>query len=368
MSRDGLAQRMRVALDRVVEWEETGRISIAQADRLAHRTHTPLGYLYLSKPPQDQDDLSIPDFRTRHAGAPPSAPSLDLRETVHAMERRQAWMREELIEGGAEPLRFVGAFSPGHHHGEVASAMREVLGIADGWAEGLRSWTDALGFLRARLDAAGLLVVFNGIVGNGTDRKLDPDEFQGFALADAYAPLIFVNNADFVAAETFTTAHELAHVFIGESGISRFERLQPPRNETEQFCDRAAAEFLVPESGMRDAWRTVERSSDPYQVIARHIKVSAIVAARRALDLNLIDREEYFDFYEKNKYQGKANQSTGAGGDFWKTQRWRIGPRFAATVVRAEAEGRVTYREACSLTGLSGDTFDNMAVELDITL
>lgn len=353
-------------IERVIDWEETGDISVAQADRLAERTHTPLGFLYLSKPPED--NLPISDFRTRHADAPPRRPSLDLLETVYAMQRRQAWMREDLIEDGVEPLEFVGAYSLDHGHMEVARAMRDALGIANGWAEDLPGWMDALRVFRDRLDAAGVLVVFNGVVGNSTSRKLDPQEFQGFALVDEYAPLIFLNNADFIAAKMFTLAHELAHLCVGESGVSHFERLQPSQNIIERFCDQAAAEFLLPESSLRGLWPSVADTSDPYQSIARKFKVSAIVAARRALDLDLISRETFLAFYDNHKHQGGTRQPANEGGNFWNTQKWRIGPRFAAAVVRAAREGRLSYWEACSLTGLKGETLENLAVRMDVPL
>ena len=366
ISRDDLARKMQVRVERVMDWEETGNISIAQADKLAERTHTPLGLLYLSTPPEDK--LPIPDFRTRHPDASPERPSLDLLETVHAMQRRQAWMRDDLVAAGAEPLPFVGACTLDHSHIEVAEAMRDALGIGDGWAANVPSWMDALRFLRDRLDTAGVLLVFNGVVGNATQRKLDPDEFQGFVLVDDFAPLIFVNNTDFIAAKMFTLAHELAHICVGQSGVSHFDRLRPSPNETERFCDQAAAEFLVPESSLRDLWHRVAHRYDPFQAVARHFKVSAIVAARRLRDLELIDRDTFFDFYDAHKQQGWSPPTTSDGGDFWNTQRWRIGPRFAAAVVRAAKEGRIAYREAYSLTGLRGETFDNLAVKLDILL
>ena len=366
ISPDDLAHKMNVKVERVMDWEENGSISIAQADRLAARTHTPLGFLYLSKPPEVS--LPIPDFRSPNADATHRRPSVDLLETVYSMQQRQAWMHEDLIASGAEPLSFVGSFSIESSYSDVADGMRRALGISSGWAQELPSWIDALRFLRDRMDASRVLVILNGVVGNSTNRKLDRDEFQGFALVNEYAPLIFVNNTDFIAAKMFTLAHEFAHICTGESGVSHFSRLRPSHHIVERFCDKAAAEFLVPESNLRQLWRSLPRTANRYQIVARHFKVSEIVAARRLLDLGLIDRDIFFAFYDKRKQQGWSQPSTSDGGNFWNTQRWRIGPRFAAAVVRATKEGRVTYREAHSLTGLRGDAFDQLAVKMGVSL
>lgn len=359
-----LAEKLNVKPDRVTEWEQSGKISIAQADRLAARTYTPLGYLYLGEPPDDS--LPIRDFRTR--GGPPTRPSPNLLDTIYQMQRRQAWMRDDLIENEEDPLPFVGAYSQRDDHTKVAAAMRDALGLNPGWAEEQRSWREALSFLRSRVDQAGILVVFNGVVGNSNSRKLDPKEFLGFALVDEYAPLVFVNSAYFIAAQTFTLAHELAHLFVGETGLSAFDKLMPANNATENFCNRTAAEFLVPEEELLAYWPTVRNHKNPYQKIALRFKVSAIVASRRLLDLELIERDTFFDFYERNKGQGKGQATTTSGGNFWNTQRSRIGPRFASSVVRAAAEGRLLHREAYSLTGLKRNTFEKMPQEMGIQL
>ena len=365
LSQEELAKKIPVSLDRVTEWEETGTISIAQADKLAARTYTPLGYLYLQEPPDES--LPIRDFRTR-GGGPPKRPSPDLLDTIYQMQRRQSWMRDDLIEGGADPLEFVGAYSLTDGYMEVAEAMRTALGLVDGWAEERTGWSDALRFLRNRLDEVGILVVFNGVVGNNTKRKLDPDEFQGFVLVDEYAPLVFVNSADYIAAQTFTLAHEMAHLFIGETGLSVLDRLRPTDHGAEQFCHKAAAEFLVPQQELREFWSSVQYLDNPYQAVARKFKVSFIVAARRALDLGLIDRDAFFASYDDFKSQGRRAPSPRGEGNFWNTQRWRIGPRFAGAVARAAKEGRLPYREAYSLTDLKGDTFENMPEKMGVIL
>lgn len=359
-----LASKMQVKSERVTEWERTGIISVAQVDKLAHHTHTPLGFLYLPEPPEDR--LPIPDFRTRGTGAP-IRPSPNLLEVVYLMQRRQFWMRDELIEAENRPLPFIGAYQSDGDPRQVAAAMHDTLQLPRDWASQQSTWTEALGYLRDQSEDAGVIVVFNGIVDNDTHRKLDRDEFQGFALVDEYAPLIFVNGADFKAAQMFTFAHELAHLFVGEAGVSGFEDFQPSSHQTEQFCDRAAAEFLVPEQQLRDHWPEAKGSDDPYQSIARQFKVSTVVAMRRALDLDLIDRESFFESYGQYLTEERHKRETGKdGGNFWNTQKWRVGPRFGGAVVRAVRQGRLPYREAYGLTGLRGDTFENMPQKLGL--
>ena len=365
LSRDDLARKMQVKSERVLEWENSGNISIAQVKRLAGVTYTPHGYLYLYEPPDES--LPIADFRTI-GDEPLRRPSPDLLDTVYSMQRRQAWMREELvIEYESPALAFVGRFTSTDDPKRVADAIRETLRLDHDWASYHSNWEGAQRYLRDRIESAGVLLVINGVVGNNTYRKLDSEEFRGFALVDEYAPLIFVNNADYKTAQMFTLAHELAHIFVGEAGVSAFEDFQPSAHDTEQLCNLAAAEFLVPERELQSYWNKASQTHNSFFAIARQFKVSSIVAARRALDLKLIGRDEFFAFYnEHNNNQRSNSQENQNGGDFWATQKWRVGPRFATAVVRAVKEGRLTYKEAYSLTGLKGDTFENLSDRMGI--
>ena len=150
--------------------------------------------------------------------------------------------------------------------------MREHLELSTDWGSRQRSWTEALRHLRNRVEASGVLVVFNGIVGNDTHRKLDRGEFQGFALIDRYAPLIFVNGADFKAAQMFTLAHELAHVFVGATGVSNVDAMPSSGHDAEWFCNSAAAEFLVAEKELTARWGRVGTVEDSLQAVARQFK------------------------------------------------------------------------------------------------
>jgi Zn-dependent peptidase ImmA (M78 family) len=108
-----------------------------------------------------------------------------------------------------------------------------------------------------------------------------------------------------------------------------------------------------------------EEPYQPYRAIARRFKVSALVAARRLLDLDLINREAFFAFYRAYQDdEGRHKQRDKSGGSFWNNQSVRIGRRFGGAVVRAVSEGRLLYREAYALTGLKGKTFDRFVTQV----
>lgn len=348
---------------RLEDWQRgRAKPTLRQLEDLAKATATPLGFLFLDRPPAQP--LPIPHFRTI-SDRPNDRVSPELLGTVHAMQRRQAWMREYLVEDGNEPLPFVGSVTDTADPVDVASRVRQVLRIDEEWASESPTWSDALRRLRAALEDAGVLVVANGIVGNNTHRKLDVEEFRGFVLVDPYVPLVFINAVDARAAQMFTLAHEVAHVWVGSSAAFDLRDLQPAPNRTEQFCNRAAAELLVPEQALRGLWPRARTANEPLQVVARHFKVSVLVAARRALDLALIQRRKFLEFYQgylEDERRTAARSSE--GGDFYATQSARVGRRFADTVVRAVREGRLLYREAYELTGLYGQTFERFAAGL----
>ena len=206
------------------------------------------------------------------------------------------------------------------------------------------------------------------MVGNNSHRRLSVQEFRGFALTDPYAPLIFVNGADAKSAQMFTLAHELAHVWLGTGGLSGFESLLPGGTDVEDWCNRAAAELLAPERELRARWDQVRRAAGPFEALARTFKVSPVIAARRALDLHLVDRGVFFDFYERYVSRELRGGAKPSGGDFYNNQNTRVGELFATQVLRAAMEGRIGFKEAYELTGLRGGTFQRYARRLGVDL
>ncbi len=348
------------------EWE-SGELqpTLKQLEAFARAVHVPFGYLFLREPPDES--LPIADFRTVADTARDRA-SPGLIDTLYAMQRRQAWLREHLVESEAEPLAFAASARLADDPGAVGREMRCTLGLDGGWAAGVRSWQDAVNELRRMIERLGVMAVINGIVGNNTHRRLSVAEFRGFALTDHYAPLIFVNGADAKSAQMFTLAHELAHIWLGEGGLSGFENLLPGGTDVEDWCNRAAAEFLVPSRELRERWIQVRREQHPFEALGRSFKVSPVVAARRAMDLKLVERRAFFEFHERYINREHRGGTTPSGGDFYNNQNARVGKLFATHVMGAAMEGEIGFREAYELTDLRGGTFQDYAGRLGILL
>lgn len=341
--------------------------TLRQLEKLAKATNTPLGYLLLPEPPEEQ--LPVPDYRTL-PGTARRRPSPNLLDTLYTMQLRQDWLRESLLEDEAEELSFVGSASVSDDPRRVGRKMRHELRLDGAWAAEIPSWHEAVGELRSTIENTGVMAVINGVVGNNTRRLLDVEEFRGFALSDEYAPLIFVNGADAKSAQMFTLAHELAHIWLGSNGVSGFENLLPRGTGVENWCNYAAAEFLAPADEVLARWEEITQPQDArFDALARTFKVSPVVAARRALDLDLVDTSTFFDFYNRYANSERASRGAGSGGgNFYHNQNTRIGRLFAIHVVRAAMEGRIGFKEAYDMTGLRGGTFQKYARELGVYL
>lgn len=339
-------------LDRWLAGQEP---TLRQLEEFAKAAAVPFGFLFLQNLPEDQ--LPIPHFRTL-IGETRQRPSPELLETVHTMQRRQAWMREYLISEGYEPLPYVGSARVDGDPLKVARRIWETLDIPLTWAAEQPNWTSALMTLRQKAESAGILVASNSIVGTNSKRPLTVEEFRGFVLVDEYAPLVFLNSRDGKAAQMFTLAHELAHVWLGRSASFDLRDLQPANDKIEQACNRIAAEFLVPSEELRQFWRESGQNDAPFQAVARQFRVSEIVAARRTLDLGLISKETFFTFYNEYQSRERSDKKGKEGGDFYATSTLRLGRRFSEAVIRAVRKERLLYSEAFRLTGLYGRTFD----------
>lgn len=347
------------------EWE-SGDVqpTWTQLRAFAKAVHTGVAYFFGPEPPPD-DPEPIPDFRTV-GGRALARPSLDLLHTIYACQRRQDWYREYALAEGEERVAFVGSAGISNPVESVAAQMRRTLKFELADREAASTWTEALRMFVNAADAAGVLVMVSSIVGNNTRRRLDTEEFRGFAMADDYAPLVFVNGADAKAAQMFTLAHELAHIWLGETGLSDARPSGPSGRDVERWCNSVAAEFLVPLDAVRGEKRRGAELAAMAQRLASRFKVSKLVILRRMRDAGHLTESQFENAY-REELQSVHENLPPSGGNFYPTLRTRIGRRFAYAIVARTLEGRNSFTETFHLLGIrKSSSLEKFAVELGV--
>ena len=347
------------------DWESgKAQPTLKQLERFAKMVHAPVGFFFLQKPPDES--FPIPDFRTAGVSYL-KEPSPNLRDMVYICQQRQEWYRNFARMEAGEKLQFVSSSNLKDDVEIVAAAIRSTLSFdleerraCPTWSEALRRFIDAV-------EELGVLVMVSGVVGNNTHRVLDPGEFRGFVLSDDLAPLIFINGKDSKSAQMFTLAHELAHLWLGQSALSDSSADLLPSHDTEVWCNRVAAEFLVPLSVLGKEYREDESLSRALNRLARRFKVSTLVILRRLHDMGQLSKKQFKEAYDAELKNLQSVRGSG-GGDFYPTEITRVSRRFARALVADTLEGKTLFTESFRLLGFRKmQTFNDLAKRLGIT-
>jgi Zn-dependent peptidase ImmA (M78 family) len=347
LTRKAVAERIHVDEGELEAWASQGgpHPPFAKAELLAKTLHVPFGFFYLPDAPAA--DLPLPDFRGFDHSYKPTA---DLLELLNDTLVKQDWFKEYEKETGGKNLKFVGSFTIKNTVEEVAASIRQYLGIGVGLREATNSWSEYLSTLSKRAEAIGVLVMRSSVVGNSTHRHLQTNELLGFAIADPVAPVVFVNSADYKTSQVFTLAHELAHLWIGESAIANPDELdvQKHRSRVETFCNKVAAEVLVPRAAFEAAWNSLGgAASTRVQRLARKFWVSTYVTLRRAHELEKVDEDQYHTIRRQEAERRKKDD--GGGGNYYRNVVVRMSPRLTDAVLTQVNRGKVELRDAAQL-------------------
>lgn len=357
VSEEDLSHSLGVKLEKVIDWAAgKQKPTFGQAQKLASKLHIPFAFFFLPNPPQD--DLPIPDLRTPGNHGLEAA-SVDLKDIIAAVMRRQEWYKDYLLDQNAEELDFIGSRTIDGDPVEVAENIRHVLGLGQLNPRGL-NWEEYQRQIVAAAEKAGILVMRSGIVDNNTHRPLSVAEFRGFAISDRYAPVVFVNLRDAPPARLFTLLHELAHLWLGKSGVSSGKAIEDRREE--RFCNAVAGEFLAPTRDMLAYWNSGKSLDDNVFDLAKTFHVSRYVIIRRALDLDLVSYDTYQEYYRELVEQ--FNNSDGGGGNFYAMAQNKNSARFSKALLNETLSGRVLLRDAGKLLGVSPAKLKKYATEI----
>ncbi len=370
MSVEIAATKVSVSPDKLKEWEDgLSQPTIRQAQTLAKAYKRSFALFFLPEIPRDFQPLQ--DFRKRDSKELTTSSVFIIRE----VQQKQSWLSEVYSENEERKLPFVGQFNISSNPESVAQNILKVLRInpKDYRTENpIKEWIDAA-------EENGIFVSRTSFIHSRL--RLDSEELQGFAMADYYAPFVFINSDDWNAPQLFTLVHELAHIWIAESGISNdIEPEAKDKNKShpvELFCNEVAANALMPKETMFSyGTATFDNASSVFKA-AKSLGVSSFALLVRALNLRIITPSMYqklkrqadIDFTEylrreaEKKARQKENEKPG-GPNYFLLQLNRNGRLFTQTVLDAFRGGFIEPTLASNLLNVQVNKFQKLEAQL----
>lgn len=370
MSEETAAAKVSVPVGKLIEWEDgTSQPTIRQAQTLAKAYKRPFALFFLPEIPRDFQPLQ--DFR-KSGSTPLTTSSIFI---IREIQQKQAWIRDVYSENNEEKLPFVGRFSLRDNPLTVAEDILATLNIHPArYSSGnpILEWIDAA-------ETNGIFVSRTSFIHSRL--KLDSEELQGFAIADPYAPFVFVNSDDWNAPQLFTLVHELAHIWIAESGISN--EIDPEITQkdkfhpVEVFCNAVAAHALMPKELVLGLEPTSFHTSAGVFKAAKHFGVSSFALLVRALHLNVISKPAYqqlkkqvdlefqaFLIREAEKKIRQKEKDIPGGPNYFLLQLNRNSRLFTQTVLDAFRGGVIEPTMASALLNVQMNKFQKLESQI----
>ncbi|MEA3227400.1 MAG: ImmA/IrrE family metallo-endopeptidase [Planctomycetota bacterium] len=325
--------------------------------RMAKQYRRPLLTFYMSAPPRKGDRGQ--DFRTLPEDYSDTDEAL-LDALIRNVKARQGMVRALLEdEEDTKPLPFVGSMRMRQGASAVLSSIRETIQIDIAEFRAEASTSDAFTLLRNRVEAAGIFVLLIGNLGS-YHTAIDLEVFRGFALADDIAPFVIINDQDAQSAWSFTLLHELAHIWLGQTGVSGLRA----EISVEKFCNDIASEFLLPNSELEqlDVDNATDSESAQRQIsqFAMNRNLSASMVAYKLYRMGTIDFESWKLLSEtfrrmwiaqRNERRIKAHDQK-SPVPYYPVRRHRVGKALIEVVSAMMRAGAITTSKAGKVLGV----------------
>ncbi|HEX8577866.1 MAG TPA: XRE family transcriptional regulator [Flavobacterium sp.] len=370
MSEEIACAKVSVSIEKLKEWENGITLpTIRQAQTLAKAYKRPFALLFLPDIPKDFQPLQ--DFRKSGSKPFNTSSIFIIRET----QQKQSWIRDLYEENKEKELSFVGKFNINDNPEFVAEDILKSLNINPANYQSdnpIKEWIE-------KAESKGVFISRTSFI--HSKLKLDSEELQGFAISDKFAPFVFINSDDWNAPQLFTLVHELAHIWIAESGISNeIEQNVKDKDKyhpIELFCNEVAANALIPKEIINNLENVTFKNSKEVFKSAKKLGVSSFAFLVRAYNLNLInyatyqslkkDAEyEYSEFLKREaekkvKQKEKENKS---GPNYFLLQLNRNSRLFTQTVLDTFRGGGIEPSLASNLLNVQINKFQKLEAQL----
>lgn len=325
--------------------------------KMARQYRRPLVTFYLAVPPakgdRGQDFRTLPKDRT-------VADDALLDAMIRDIKARQAVVRSLAEdEDDAVPLPFIGSATMRDGVEAVLASIRSTLGIDVSEYRRQGKSAEAFSYLRGKAESAGIFVLLIGNLGTHHS-AIAVETFRGFAIADEFAPFVIINDQDANTAWSFTLLHEIAHLWLGTTGVSGTSN----EKAIEKFCNDVASGFLLSLSELSEL--RISDETPPEEAIRllrafakeRHVSQKMVAYALfRSARLSLAGWERLDvtlnDQWIKEKAARKERKTPGESGpNYYIVRRHRLGRALLDFVDRSIGAGALTPVKAAKVLGV----------------
>jgi Zn-dependent peptidase ImmA (M78 family) len=240
----------------------------------------------------------------------------------------------------------------------LAHKTRELLGVSTAEQLGWSSSAIAFDHWRSALEDAGHVVLLFSI-GKASCR--------GFSAWDPRAPVIAVNTAWNEEARIYTLFHELGHLITGTSSACvESMRTSEHGDPTERWCERFAAEVLMPRTDVDAALRQLGWTEgaritnlETAAALARRFRVSLRAAVIRLVTIGAAT----WELYDQIPVVADKKPEVGGGTGRSRTEirEDQFGERVASLLVDAVERDVISRSQAVDFLDIPDSAFDDLA-------
>ena len=334
-----IAKSFKKDIATISNWESGAAApTYVQLEKLADKYKRPVAMFFFPEPPEE------PDFVGQLALRSTEIEQLDpgIRVLLRQAYARQLSLME--LNMGVNPAE-TKIFQDLHPQlddspAELAQQTRAYLDISVETQASWRSAREALENWREQVEEKGIFVFKDAF----RDASVD-----GFCLVHEQFPVIYLNNSRSSVRQIFSLFHELAHILLGENGITR--GINPVGEQIEAFCNQFAAEFLVPSGDLETRFKDSLYDDAAIEELAGYYKVSRPVILLKLVNRGVFTSEDYrqktarwTEGYE-SRLEGRGGGESSGGGNYYNTHAAYLGYRFMELAFSRYHQGQCSIEE-----------------------
>ncbi len=198
------------------------------------------------------------------------------------------------------------------------------------------------------------------------------DSYSGFCIYDDKFPIIFINNNLSKNRQLFTMFHELAHILFKTSGIDieNDEHINDNINnsvdkEIEQFCNKFAGDFLVPNDDFIEEYESLKNSNIDVEEICKKLSklytVSKEVILRKIVDNYNFSSDLYTKLVNKWNEELQNIPKRKPMGNFYSNKMSYLGKNYVSVVFKNYFNHSITATQASHYLMLKPKNFNEFS-------